>query len=288
MNIINYLKDWNHSYLLIVLGILIVTVVLSKLAARIVNRTILSASEGSKIAPTHHHFFKNALTLILWSLALMTMIFIVPQFRAVAITLFASAGVFIAILGLAAQQALSNIASGIFIVIFKPFRIGDFITIADKYTGIVEDITLRHTIITNFENRRVIIPNSIISSETVLNSSISDQKTREAAIFEISYESEIDLALHIIMEEAKKHRYCIDNRTDLEKKQNQDIVQGFVSGFGDSSVILKAFIWCADPNKARDLHHAINQSVKERFDREGIEIPYPHRTLVHKKLRTRN
>lgn len=282
MRIIEQLIGWEYNYLFIVIGILIVTMTLTRFSIWMINRSLRLAFEKSKVAPTHRHFSKNAVALLLWIFALIAITYVIPSFRSVAITLFASAGVLLAIVGLAGQQALSNIVSGIFIVIFKPFHVGNFITIADKYTGIVEDITLRHTVITNFENRRVIIPNSVISTEVVINSSISEQKICEPVVFEISYESNIDLAKKIIREEAEKHPLSIDNRSKQEKKNGVDVFRVFVAGFGDSSVKLKGWIWCTNPYTAFDMHYDLNQSVKERFDKEGIEIPYPHRTILYK------
>ena len=164
MRIIEYLTSWEYNYLLVVICILIMTMILTRFSIWMFNRSLHSAIEKSKVAPTHYHFLKNAVALLWWVFGLIVIIYVVPSFRNLAVAIFASAGVLLAILGLAGQQALSNIVSGIFIVIFKPFHVGDFITIADKYTGTVEDITLRHTVITNFENRRVIIPNSVMST----------------------------------------------------------------------------------------------------------------------------
>lgn len=283
MKVIELLTAWRYTYLIMVAIVILITTIVIKISIRRINKYLLSASKKSKTAPTHYHFLKNAITLLIWVISLIIIIYLVPFLRAYTLTVFASAGVFLAILGLAAQQALSNIVSGIFIVIFKPFRIGDFITIADHHIGTVEDITLRHTVIVNFENKRIIIPNSIISSETVLNSSIKNEKICESIEFGISYESEIELARTIMREEAEKHPYCIDNRTEKKKNQGLEIVEVFLVGFGDSCINLKARVWCDDPYKAYYLHYELNQSIKERFDREGIEIPYPHRTIVYKE-----
>ncbi len=283
MKIIDFITKWSNNYFFIIVTVIIITIALIKLSIWILNKYILHTSKNSQIAPTHYHFFKNAVAFLFWLIALATITFLIPPLKAYALTVFASAGIFLAILGLAAQQALSNIVSGTFIVIFKPFRVGDFITIANQHTGTVEDITLRHTVIVNFENRRIIIPNSIISTETVINSSIANEKICESIVVGISYESDIDTAITIIREEAEKHPFCIDNRSKKEKKMGSEIVQVFLIGFGESCVNLKARVWCDNPYKAFDMHYDINQSTKKRFDKEDIEIPYPHRTIVYKK-----
>jgi small conductance mechanosensitive channel len=283
MKIIEPLINWTHNYLVLVALVILITITLIRVSKWIINNYLNSTSDKSKIAPTRYHFLKNAISLLMWVISLAVIIYVVPFLRTYAITVIASAGVFLAILGLAAQQALSNIVSGVFIVIFKPFRVGDFITIADQYVGTVEDITLRHTVIVNFENRRIIIPNSIISSETVLNSSIKNEKTCESVEFQISYESDVKLAKSIMREEAEKHPFCIDNRSEKDKSQALEKVEVFLVGFGESAMNLKAKIWCENPYKAFYLHFDLNESIKERFDQEGIGIPYPHRIIMYKE-----
>ncbi|WP_103072074.1 mechanosensitive ion channel family protein [Aquimarina sediminis] len=283
MKIIDFITKWSNNYIIIVVLVILVTMALIKVSIWVLNKYILHTSKKSQIAPTHYHFLKNAVAFLFWLIALVTITFLIPPLKAYALTVFASAGIFLAILGLAAQQALSNIVSGTFIVIFKPFRVGDFITIANQYTGTVEDITLRHTVIVNFENRRIIIPNSIISGETVINSSIANEKICQSIEIGISYESNIDTAKTIMREEAEKHPFCIDNRSKKEKNKDLEIVRVFLIGFGESSVNLKARVWCDNPYKAFDMHYDINQSIKKRFDKESIEIPYPHRTIVYKE-----
>lgn len=170
----NISSDW--LAMIIIVCIIIGAIISSRTIRWLINKASVTASEKQKIDSTKLKFFKNAVSLIVWFVAFVAIISLIPQLKALAITLFAGAGIFLAILGFAAQQAFSNIISGIFIVIFKPFRVGDQIKIGSFDDGIVEDITLRHTVINNFENKRVIIPNSIVSSETVVNDSITDLK----------------------------------------------------------------------------------------------------------------
>ena len=85
-------------------------------------------------------------------------------------------------------------------VVFKPFRVNDTIEFVNTTKGIVEEITLRHTIIRNYENRRIVIPNGIISDETIINSNIIDDDIRQHIVFGISYDSDINLATKMIIE----------------------------------------------------------------------------------------
>lgn len=196
--------------------------------------------------------------------------------------MFASAGIFAAIIGLASQQAFSNIFGGIFIVIFKPFRVNDVIKVGTQNWGIVEDITIRHTVIKSFENQRYIIPNSTMSSETILNSSIDDPKTCVSLEMGISYDSDVDLAMKIMKEEAIAHEECLDNRSTEDKMNDEEQVITRLISFGDSSVNIRAYVWANDPIKGFVMKTDLYKSIKKRFDESGIEIPFPHRTLVYK------
>ena len=275
-------KPWLNYALLSVI-ILVVAFVLLKLSRLILKRYIDKSSKDLKVDPTQYKFLNNALGYIIY-LGAITLIFLtIPELKSVGITLFASAGIFAAIIGFASQAAFSNIVSGVFIVIFKPFRVGDIVKVSQVWQGTVEDITLRHTVIRDFENKRLIIPNSVISSETIHNFNIIDEKICNFIVYGISYDSNVDRAIEIIREEAMAHPNYIDNRTEEEKEEGIPSVIIRLLNFGESSVNLRAQVWSMDPGLAFELKCDINKSIKDRFDREGIEIPFPHRTLVYKE-----
>jgi small-conductance mechanosensitive channel len=215
-------------------------------------------------------------------LAITLIFYTVPELRTIGITLFAGAGIFAAIIGFASQEAFSNIISGIFIVIFKPFRVGDNIRVGDIHKGVVEDITLRHTIINNFENRRIIIPNTVISSQTIINSTIEEEKTCTFIEVGISYETDPDKAIKVLREVVENHPNCIDNRTLDEKENGMPRVVVRVISFGESSVNLRAYGWAATSGDGFVMKCDVLESLIHRFNREGIEFPYPHRTIVYK------
>ena len=88
--------------------------------------------------------------------------------------------------------------------------------------------------------------------------------------------------MRIMRDEAGRHPQCLDKRTQEEKDRGQDKVMVRLVQVADSALILRAWVWAKDPMTAREMHFELNRSIKLRFDREGIEIPYPHRTLVYK------
>ncbi len=211
-------------------------------------------------------------------------VYTIPSLRTLSVSLFAGAGVLAVIIGFASQQAVSNIISGLFIAFFTPFRVDDVITLReDSILGRVEDINLRHTTIRTFENKRVIIPNAIINNEIITNFDINDERICKYVEFGISYDSNIDLAMKIMCEEAQKHPLCHDNRTKEDIKSKKNKVDVKVLGFGDSAVKLRAWVWAKNPIDAFIMGCDLNKSIKERFDKSGIEIPFPYRTIVYKK-----
>lgn len=250
---------------------------------RIIHRFVNDRSIFLKVDPTKYNFIKNAASLIIFTLACFLIIYSIPELRTLGTTLLASAGIATAVLAFASQAALSNIVSGVFIVIFKPFRVDDMIRIEGDKAGVVEDITLRHTVIRDFQNQRIIIPNSVISAQTVVNAHIEDQRFKRQIFFGISYDSSISKAFEIIADEAEKHPYFLDGRSKEEIDSGWPKVKCRVIGFGDSSVNLRADVWSKSPEESWELFCDLNKSVKERFDAEGIEIPFPYRTVVYKK-----
>ena len=167
-------------------------------------------------------------------------------------------------------------------MIFKPYKISDIIEFKDGRIGVVEEITMRHTLINDYENRRIIIPNSVISEETIINSNILDEKIRKHIVFSISYDSNVDKAMRIIQEEAQNHPFLIDNRNEEEKESDVPVVIVRVIALSDFSVDLKAYVWSKGNDDAFVLKCDLLKSVKQRFDKEGIEIPFPYRTVVYK------
>jgi len=127
-----------------------------------------------------------------------------------------------------------------------------------------------------------VIPNSIISSEKILNSTITEEKTCSFIEMGISYDSDINQAMKIIAEEAEQHNDCVDNRDENDLAQGIPKVAVRVIGVLDSAILLRAWVWTQDPISAFRLKCDLLKSIKERFDHEGIEIPFPYRTIVFK------
>lgn len=217
----------------------VLLIVLRKLATKIIN----SNADKIKVDPTNFSFLKNSLSFIIYFIALIVIFRHIPSLRSFSSALFAGAGILAAIIGFASQKAFSNIITGIFILIFKPYRVGDVIEISNGKIGTVEEITLRHTIIKDFKNERIIVPNTVISDDIIINSSITDSKIQCRVEVGISYDSDIDLAMKIMREECEKHPLMIDNRTLEEIAKKEPIVRVVVIALADFSVNLRASAW---------------------------------------------
>jgi small conductance mechanosensitive channel len=279
--------DKINQQLLIGYGVRITVILLIILAtfmiAKVVKKVLKKNERKIKIDKTQLKFMTHFLTGIIYFVGTTLAIYSVPSLRTLATSLFAGSGVIALIIGFASQQAFSNIVSGIFIAIYKPFRIGDRLQVIGKgVSGIVEDINLRHTIIRTFENKRIILPNATINSDILENANIVEEKTCRFIDMGISYESDTDKAMAIIKEEAQKHPAYFDARTKEEKEKGVEEVTVKIISFGDSSVNLRAWVWTKDPGSAFQLGCDLNKNIKTRFDREGIEIPYPYRTVILK------
>lgn len=266
------------NVVLIALGTTAVVLLAKKLGDRIIRRL----SREGKRDLTGFRFFQHILTAVLIIIGLGLIIYMIPGLRYVAKTLITGAGILALIVGFASQQALSNIVSGIFIVIFKPYRINDSVSIRDTLSGIVEDISLRHTVIRNFENRRIIIPNSVISNEVIVNSNFEDDLICKWINFSVSYNSDIQLAREIVIEEAQKHPNFRDHRSEEEKEKGDPAVRVRVLELGEYSINMRAWVWAASPSEAFALGCDVLESIKKRFDDAGIEIPYPYRNVILK------
>jgi len=273
---------WDN--ILFALAVIIIAVLVARLLRWMIGRGLKGAVRKLKIVDaTKYNFLKNAVEFIIYIIAAIVIFRSIDTLRTAGTALFAGAGVLAAIVGFASQSAFSNIVSGVFIVIFKPFSVGDRVKIGTLYQGDVEDITLRHTIIKDFENRRIVIPNSVMNNETIVNSTLTEEKVCIFIEFGITFESDNDKAMAIMQDEALRHRDCIDNRTAEEKSHDFPQVEVRLINFADSAQLLRAYVWAKDPTAGFNLKCDLLKSIKDRFDREGIDLAYPHRTIYLKQ-----
>lgn len=230
--------------------------------------------------PTVIRFGRYVAVSSVYIIGIMFILLAFPRLQGVAQTALGGAGIIALIAGVASQEALANLVGGIFIISFKPFKIGDTIQLSDKTVGTVFDITLRHTILKNGENKMVVIPNAAINKEKLINYNLKDLKICERIEIGISYDSDIDLAKKIMQEECENHPSILDNRTTVDILNGKPIVRVALISLGDYSMTIRAWAWAKNNSQAVQMKFDLLESIKKRFDKEGITIPFPT-TLVH-------
>lgn len=201
---------------------------------------------------------------------------LIPGMEKVSNSILASAGILAMAVGLASQEALSNIVGGLFIIFSRPFKVGDYIKVDETVVGTVMEITLRHTVIRNLENRMILIPNNKINSSVIVNSSYGEEQTCSLIEVGVSYTTDLDKAMETMRDEIMKHPMLIDRRSEDDKKKNVPMVVVRVVNLGDSAITLRAWAWAGTSGDAFAMKCDLLKAVKERFDSEGIEIPYPY------------
>lgn len=172
-------------------------------------------------------------------------------------------------LSFAAQDLISNFVSGIFIIKDEPFKVGDWIE-WDGNEGIVKQINLRVTQVETFDNELVTVPNNQLATAVVTNP-VANETLRVSCDFGISYDDDITLAREAI----------VDTASGIEGVLADPAPAAPVTELGDSAVVLTGRVWI-EPRKhgAAAIEAAFREAVKQRFDAEGIDMPYSHTTLT--------
>lgn len=228
-------------------------------------------------------FIMRMVRIVIYTLASYACLSLFKPFDSILGKLWGSAGILAVVFGLAAQESLGNMVNGILISTFKPFHIGDLVKVDNgEYEGYVVDISLRHTVIQTYENTRIIIPNSVMNKAVLENISLSSSNAN-FLFLQISYESDLDKAMQIIREEAEKHPHYMDIRNAEEIAADMPDIVIRVIDFMDSGIQLRATIPSRSKAEGFAMLSDLRISIKKRFDAEGIEFPYPHRTIVYKK-----
>jgi len=299
----------NLGTFLFIFFIGLVTIIVARNVNRLLDSYFKRANSKLHIDATSFRMFRHIIVALIYFMGIVVVIFSIPSLRSLSVALFTGAGIAGIVIGLAAQNTLSNIIAGLSLAIFQPFRVGDRLNIMNEY-GKVADLNLRHTVIITWDNRRLIIPNSRSNNEAIINWTIEDPAVIWPIDVKISYDADIDLARKIMIEEARKHpnvmpphevKYNVV-KPGLIKSDNLKIglfdspvlrpvdpdfrerggIKVSVVELGEFSVNLRMNVWFRDRSVAYSSGCEILEAIKKRFDKEGIEIPYPHRTIVYK------
>lgn len=230
-----------------------------------VRKRVMSLPEKSKrFDPTLFNFLGS---LAKYAILAFAAIFILNRFGFQTTSLVALIGAAGLAIGLALQGTLSNLAAGVMLIGFRPFKVGDYINAAGQ-TGTVESISLFFTELNTPDNVHIIVPNGDIWSSAITNFSYNN-KRRCDLVFGVSYSSNLKTA-----EDAIRGCIAADARAFGEP---EPLVK--VSNLGESSVDFTVRFWCASSDYAA-LKFDMTRAVKDAFDDQGIEIPFPTRMMV--------
>lgn len=259
---------------LIWIGIVLISAFIThRLINVAINKSIKLWSERLKLDATKFRFMQHFLVFLIYFSAVILIGYSIPTIRSAILSLLAGAGIAAAAVAFASQQAIANMINGLFIVFFEPFRVNDRIRINNnQYYGIVEDITMRHTVIRDFENNRIVIPNSVIASAVISNLNLEDERVFRRLIFRISLEADIQKAKRIIHDICQKHPLRIDTRTEEEKNNNTPEVPVRVPGFDDKGITIEAFVSAANPADAYIMTCEIYEEVLVSFQENNIHL----------------
>lgn len=172
-------------------------------------------------------------------------------------------------LGFGLQKIASNYVSGFIILLDRSLRIGDFLTVENRY-GAVTRLTARYVVLRNLDGTEAIIPNETLITSIVLNHSSAEHHTRLQLPVPIAYSSSLERAQQILLDVAQKN----------DRVLREPASEVFIKTLGDNGVDLELSLWIGDPESGQNnLRSSLYSEILRRFTAEGIEIPFPRRDV---------
>ncbi|AUQ59672.1 mechanosensitive ion channel family protein [Phaeobacter inhibens] len=233
-------------------------------ASWVKRRIVQIGDSHASLDVTLFHFLGNLARYVILAFAVL---FVLNTFGVQTTSIIAAIGAAGLAIGLAMQGALSNVAAGIMLILFRPFKLGDFIEV-DGEMGTVKEITLNNTVIAGLSNLKVIIPNSEVWGNTITNYSEFDTRRAEWN-FGVGYGANLATAEQVI-----RDTIMSDSRSHAEP---EPFIQ--VNNLNSSSVDFLVRVW-VDAAEYFQYQADMKRRVKEALDAAGIDIPFPTRTLV--------
>ncbi len=244
--------------------VLVVGWMLAGFVGRFVRRQVNSHPQIDK---TLGNF---AATVTIWALRIMVLLAVLNLFGIEATSVVAVLGAATLAIGLALQGTLADLAAGIMLVVFRPYRLGQYVDI-NGTGGTVTEIALFFTELTTPQNVQIIVPNGQAWGSVITNYSAHDTRRLDLT-FGIGYGDDADKALRIILDHARNDSRVM---TDPEPWAR-------VTNLGESAVEITARLWTSTDD-FWDAKFELTKAIKEDFDAQGISIPFPHRVIIEKR-----
>jgi len=244
-------------------AVLIIGLVLAGIISRWVERAM---TRSSRFEPTVANFLSSVVKYALWALVLVT---VLAQFGVETTSILAALGGMALAVGLALQGTLSNVASGVMILVQKPFKVGEAIS-AGAVTGTVQQIGLFTTELKQFDGLFVMVPNSELWNQAIVNFTRHATRRLELVVG-IGYGDSMDQARRELLALAEADDRVLDDPAPVT----------FVNSLDDSSVGIGMRVWFKTPDYL-GLSWDLTEAAKARFDETGISIPFPQREIVQR------
>lgn len=252
--VVDYAPKVVGAILTLIIGFIIIGWIVGMLKKMMVKRGI---------DPTISPFLTSLVSV---GLKIMLLLSVAGMFGIETTSFVAIFGAMAFAIGMALQGSLGHFASGVMILIFKPYRVGDLVDLAGS-VGVVQEVQVFNTILLTPDNKKIIIPNGVVTSGVITN--ISGQgEIRVDMTYGIGYDDDIDHAKSIIRQVAKGCPQILQNKA----------VDVFVSELADSSVNFAVRPW-AKSEHYWDVFFYMQENIKKQFDQAGIGIPYPQMDL---------
>jgi len=237
---------------------------------KIINHWIAKFFNLRTYDPTLVQFVQD---FINYALKVLLFVTVITQLGVKTSSLIAILGAAGLAIGLALQGSLSNFAGGILLLVFKPFKVGDWIS-AQGNEGSVKQITIFSTKLNTFGNQEVIIPNGSLSNGSIINYS-SETNRRDNFKIGIGYTSDLKKAKELLLELCNNHELVLQEPAPV----------CVVDELGDFSVNLSLRYWTKRQDFWSVRFHII-EATKLKFDANGIEIPFPHQVMVSEEIKS--
>lgn len=247
--------------------IAIVILLIGLWGSSFITKTAKKIMLKRKIELTLSTFIGN---VIFWTLRILLFVTVISKLgieTSAFVTILGAAGLAI---GLSLQGSLSNFAGGILIILFKPFRLGDFIE-AQGVLGTVKDIKIFSTVVTSPDNKQIVIPNAALSNGVITNHTVNGIR-RVDLIISVDYKTDLQLAkttLETILE-------------IIPEVLQEPVAMVFINNLGTSSIDFAVRPYTKNENFWK-VKSDVLEKTKIAFDKVGIEIPYPHQVEIHKE-----
>ncbi|MBQ2694632.1 MAG: mechanosensitive ion channel [Clostridia bacterium] len=236
----------------------VLIVVIGFIVSNLIGKLVVKAMRAKGVDPSIHSFIKTVITLLLKFVVILSAFSTLGIDVNSFITALGAAGI---TAGIGLQASISQIASGVQILANHPFKSGDYIDVG-TVSGKVQEIKIMYTVLITVDNKRVIIPNSYITSNNIINYNAEDRR-RLDLVFSISYDADITKAREVIKE--------VIDRNNLIFTDPEPIIA--VKEHAASSVNLACLIWCSS-NEYWNVFYYMQEAVKVAFDENKISIPY--------------